>query len=66
MLGLLGQPFPATWDQGHTAIPSLSLFWCSFQELYELTYQIACAMVCVVMYGGTSQGFLVSILELRT
>lgn len=25
MLGLLEQPFPAMWDQGHMTIPSLSV-----------------------------------------
>lgn len=46
------------------AIPSLSVLCYYFQELCETTYQTTCTLVCVAIYGGTSQGFLASVLEL--
>lgn len=61
MLGLFGQPFLATRGQSHMGNPSYLL---SASKSCVCSHaQTTCALVCVVIYGVTFQGFLVSVLE---
>lgn len=60
MLGLLRQPFPATQGQSHMGNPPYPL---SPSRSCVCSHATTCDLVCVGIYGGNFQGFLVSILE---